>query len=216
MRVCEECGLTPLKKGRSKYCSFKCMGEARNSGATITCQQCSKVVKVWPKQAATKKFCSRSCQTAATHQRAKERQSKACPRCHVEGGVDAFGLKTNGMWHSYCKACAHQQVYERASAVEGRWKHGINKSKKCGQTWGLTFEQFAALVVLPCHYCGKPLNPTGTGLDRMDASRGYETDNVVPCCHRCNKVKMDHFSYEQMLKLAQVIRLLDQEAANAA
>jgi len=27
------------------------------------------------------------------------------------------------------------------------------------------------------------------GLDRADNSKGYELDNVVPCCGRCNRAK---------------------------
>lgn len=30
-----------------------------------------------------------------------------------------------------------------------------------------------------------------TGLDRRDSSRGYDLDNVVPCCRACNVAKND-------------------------
>lgn len=49
----------------------------------------------------------------------------------------------------------------------------------------------------PCVYCGEP--PANTwkgfidikysGLDRVDSSKGYTADNVVPSCFVCNRAK---------------------------
>ena len=35
-------------------------------------------------------------------------------------------------------------------------------------------------------------------MDRLDNSRGYEPDNVVACCPICNKVRLDHFTPDEM------------------
>ena len=54
----------------------------------------------------------------------------------------------------------------------------------------------------PCFYCGaEKSNHKVTknckegfdhnGIDRIDSSKGYTPDNVVPCCKICNKAKMD-------------------------
>lgn len=61
----------------------------------------------------------------------------------------------------------------------------------------------------PCETCGKPV--AERGLDQKDTAKGHTLDNVVPCCKRCNAVKMDHFSYEQMLRLSVTIREIDRE-----
>jgi phosphopantetheine adenylyltransferase len=64
----------------------------------------------------------------------------------------------------------------------------------------LTFEQFKELIFKPCVYCGaEKINQTkyqrgeGTlhwnGVDRVDSSKGYTIDNVVPCCKICNRAK---------------------------
>lgn len=29
------------------------------------------------------------------------------------------------------------------------------------------------------------------GVDRVDSSKGYTIDNVVPCCDICNRMKLD-------------------------
>jgi 5-methylcytosine-specific restriction endonuclease McrA len=53
----------------------------------------------------------------------------------------------------------------------------------------------------PCHYCNGPTGPTGAGLDRVDNSRGYAPDNVVPCCQECNRIKGHTVSYEHAVAI---------------
>jgi hypothetical protein len=68
----------------------------------------------------------------------------------------------------------------------------INSAGKRGLDWQLTKAQFYALTRLPCFYCEKQLldDPHDIhGLDRVDNLKGYTTDNVVPCCYMCNKMK---------------------------
>ena len=66
--------------------------------------------------------------------------------------------------------------------------------------WQLTKEQVSTLTKQNCHYCGtKPTQIakqagcngiyTYNGLDRVDNGRGYEINNVVPCCRSCNMAK---------------------------
>jgi hypothetical protein len=70
----------------------------------------------------------------------------------------------------------------------------------------LTDEEFFVLTKQNCYYCGtKPsaiiYNSNGNGrsatpyiyngVDRVDSSKGYTPDNVVPCCKQCNRAKMD-------------------------
>lgn len=87
-----------------------------------------------------------------------------------------------------------------------------SRARKRKIRFSLSREEFYALVKLPCHYCGSP--PQNKirrprvygravfryqGIDRKDNARGYTTDNVVPCCGRCNWLKSDILSYEEML-----------------
>ena len=60
-------------------------------------------------------------------------------------------------------------------------------AKQRGYNWNLTYEQFMTFWQKPCYYCGAKIKTIG--LDRVDNSRGYEIDNVVPCCTRCNLMK---------------------------
>lgn len=70
-------------------------------------------------------------------------------------------------------------------------------------SWCLTDEDFLRLTSQDCHYCGAaPANVAGTfvynGIDRMDNDRGYEPENVVPCCPKCNWAKRD-MPYDEFL-----------------
>ncbi len=76
------------------------------------------------------------------------------------------------------------------------------KAKQRGYSWELSYREAKVLVTQDCYYCGrqpsnyyhKPRANGGsfyTGLDRVDNSKGYTLDNVVPCCKWCNYGKRD-------------------------
>ena len=51
------------------------------------------------------------------------------------------------------------------------------------------------------------VNDKGIGLDKIDASKKeYSLANCVPCCGRCNWVKSDHFTKDEMVELGKVIK----------
>lgn len=71
-------------------------------------------------------------------------------------------------------------------------------AKNRGHSFNLTDEECLNLMVKNCFYCGAlPSNGkksrTSTfiysGIDRVDNSLGYQTDNCVPCCKKCNTKK---------------------------
>lgn len=67
-----------------------------------------------------------------------------------------------------------------------------------GISWTLTLEEFLSLRVGACVYCAGVLPEAGIGLDRIDNAKGYEKENLVPCCATCNYVRGDRFSSEEM------------------
>lgn len=76
----------------------------------------------------------------------------------------------------------------------------VNGAKTRGLNWALSNQEAFELMMKQCHYCGDAPDKEyghGTnrmirnGIDRVDNSRGYELDNVVPCCWDCNRIKMD-------------------------
>jgi len=71
-----------------------------------------------------------------------------------------------------------------------------------GLEWHLEYDDVKKLIALPCFYCGaENSNHKVTkncregfdynGIDRIDSSKGYEINNVVTCCKKCNTAKSD-------------------------
>lgn len=73
-------------------------------------------------------------------------------------------------------------------------------AKQKNLEYNLTEEQFVELSQKDCYYCGsKPNNIAKgktnygeyiyNGIDRIENTKGYTIDNVVPCCRICNIAK---------------------------
>lgn len=86
------------------------------------------------------------------------------------------------------------------NAKYGMYRHS---AKKRGFEFSLTKNEFKSIVLKPCKYCGQEpsnlhhaINCNGSfvsnGVDRVDSSKGYLTNNCVPCCEVCNKMKLDY------------------------
>lgn len=72
------------------------------------------------------------------------------------------------------------------------------RAKRNGKAWTLSWIEFASLIKMDCHYCGKEpsrqFKRNGavliySGLDRKNNRKGYIQGNVVACCSRCNTSK---------------------------
>lgn len=108
-----------------------------------------------------------------------------------------------------CQSCANRKKglgYRRPNSkyssarVLGSYK---GSAKTRGIAWNLTDKEFYDMIELPCVYCGdsKTSLMNGavewhpvflyTGLDRIDSSKGYSSDNIQPCCKWCNYAKRE-------------------------
>jgi hypothetical protein len=118
--------------------------------------------------------------------------------CGVEKEVRRTDLISNGV-----RSCGCLRV-ERLALAPGKaarnevlYKYKIQAEQR-GLTWALSDLMFDDLTASHCHYCGiAPANfrkgKNGgfayNGIDRKDSSKGYIHDNVVSCCHECNRLK---------------------------
>ena len=56
--------------------------------------------------------------------------------------------------------------------------------------WALDDDIAKDLMTSACVYCGLlELNVRVNGIDRLDSSKGYTSENCVPCCKSCNFMK---------------------------
>ena len=84
----------------------------------------------------------------------------------------------------------------------GRYIAYRNGAKNRGLLFNISRDEFIRLVKKRCDYCND--ENTQMGLDRVDNSVGYLLSNVVPCCEKCNRMKLtmtlDEF-YTQIEKI---------------
>lgn len=59
-----------------------------------------------------------------------------------------------------------------------------------------------------CIYCGEK-DWNKLGCDRIDNSKPHIKDNVVPCCKRCNTIKSNKFTVDEMKEIGAVIRRIE-------
>lgn len=69
-----------------------------------------------------------------------------------------------------------------------RWTSYKNGAKSRNHYFDLEPHHFIKLWKEKCMYCGRKIDTIG--IDRVDNSKGYSIDNIVPCCINCNRMKM--------------------------
>ena len=100
--------------------------------------------------------------------------------------------------------CIHKEMFSKPDG-EAALTQLLNSYKKDARYRNYEFklerEEFKNLVFSNCHYCGKPpakqlyikktINGSiiYNGIDRVDNTKGYTINNVVPCCTHCNSCK---------------------------
>lgn len=87
-----------------------------------------------------------------------------------------------------------------------RFKAGISEAKRKSREWTITFDEYSHLVSCNCTYCKVELySQTGVSLDRVDNTRGYTLDNVLPCCGSCNRIKNSILTVDEMTVVMTVL-----------
>jgi len=94
-----------------------------------------------------------------------------------------------------CKSCTakarsakkHPTVKHYGQKMRKYREYAQGASKR-GLTFNISSELFLKLITQDCTYCGETPE-TFHGVDRVDSSKGYEPDNVVSCCSKCNYAK---------------------------
>lgn len=121
-----------------------------------------------------------------------------------------------------CRKCSDRatgllsSLRNRIRPYEALYNKFVYDRHRFKQTTNLSYEDFVALAATTqCVYCGASVfwaeyglekNGSRYNLDRKDSTKGYSKDNVVVCCWLCNETKSNRFTYEQFLKIGEVLR----------
>lgn len=130
--------------------------------------------------------------------------SHTTKRVCVQCGKDFESFKTRyGKESMRCTMCnisqAKQDVKRKDRIRNYKEENGKNLNKyfndyvkgasKRGYQMELVFDRFSELVLGECHYCGHKTNGEVNGIDRVDNSIGYSSENCVTACWKCNRIK---------------------------
>lgn len=73
----------------------------------------------------------------------------------------------------------------------------------------ITLKEYEQIVSpFKCFYClSNEMGPGGYCLDRVNNSKGYTLNNVVPCCAQCNMLKGNILNHEEMIFVMKALEL---------
>lgn len=102
---------------------------------------------------------------------------------------------------------SHPAVVHRRNRKPGnRLAAAKYRSRIGGHEWNISLSDFTELISKRCYYCEGKIAEVGSGLDRMDNSKGYVYGNVVPCCRDCNLMKNSLLTFDEMVAAMNAIK----------
>jgi hypothetical protein len=151
------------------------------------------------------------------------RYGKVYWKCKCDCG-NIFASPGSALVSGLTKSCgcySHELMagYKRKAPGEASfnntWWSYQRSAKYRGLEFNLSREEFRTITQKKCHFCNKEpsqWNKKGNtfgfyvhnGIDRMDNNKGYTIDNCVPCCARCNRMKMD-MTYDEFIEQMKAI-----------
>ena len=135
--------------------------------------------------------------------------ASACNECHSI--LTKKWYENNKKRHrEYCRlwVIKNKKSYDasqkkRREKPENKYKKTIRDCKSRKLSFEITYETFLDFLSKPCYYCSSLVKGYGSNLDRIDNNKGYQIDNVLPCCGICNKIRNNFLTVEEM-KIAMI------------
>ena len=157
----------------------------------------------------------------------KQEETKTCNVCYTEQPLVDFYKSPTGSdgLRSDCKDCENEasRLRYRLSDAQrlarlaygktdkARYTRLKSNAKRRGTGFFLGRDEFIAWLnnqERGCHYCGVELNTeykrsTQLTVDRKNNAYGYSVDNIVLSCWRCNSIKSDVFTEDEMIEIGE-------------
>jgi len=118
-------------------------------------------------------------------------------------------LERNKEWREKNKKRISELNVLWSKTPRGAFSRYKTRAKKKNIEFNIGFEEFITFWQQPCTYCGLEIETIG--LDRIDSNRGYVEDNLVPCCTKCNVMKLDMPTNEFIDHCKKIIQFYEDE-----
>jgi hypothetical protein len=145
-------------------------------------------------------------------ERAKNKHTMTCWRCVCQCGNELI-VQAKHLKSGRTQSCGCRRT-KKGAAFRYVLRHYQSGARKRGLVWMLTPREFHKLTSSPCYYTGRRPSTTQVsksgetytynGIDRLDSSRGYTTDNCVPCYKEINRMK-GSIPVQEFIKLVKEI-----------
>lgn len=122
--------------------------------------------------------------------------SQSCPNCRHETHIRLAhenAMKRHNVFT--------EKEYEQKVKLLERFSQYKQGAKVRDIEYHLTYEESEKLFLSNCAYCNQPL---AFGIDRIDSTKHYTTDNTVSCCAMCNRMKNAYSKEEFFNKIKEI------------
>lgn len=120
----------------------------------------------------------------------KQGKRRSCWQCLCDCGTETWPAARNLLLGATTSCGGHKRKYitpyEKILARKFWSAKNSTILTQRNLDFTLTQQQCVVLFESSCHYCA---NDPLCGIDRVDNSKGYIPENVVPCCTNCNVAK---------------------------
>jgi len=125
------------------------------------------------------------------------------------GSVKSCGCFRKEKTDKMAKGNKWKQIPKGESGFKAIYRTYIRNAKNRNLDFELAPDEFKVLITKNCHYCNRPPSNTSrkdhnewsvfmyNGLDRVDQTKGYTKDNVLPCCKRDNYIRNTFLTVEE-------------------
>ena len=111
---------------------------------------------------------------------------------------------------------AQSRLYKRKRPYEYLYNLVVSRARSRGIDCPLSYEEFLVFTEeKTCYYCGETVEwhavstaggRNRTNLDRKDNAGGYEAQNLVVCCWRCNNARGNRYTFGEWQAMGAALR----------
>lgn len=129
-----------------------------------------------------------------------------CKKCHKEYQLKKYEnnkFKYRKEHREYWQQNKNKLNKKRRETPKGIFNRYKDAATNRNISFELSFDQFLVYWQQPCFYCADSIETCG--IDRMENLKGYQVENCIACCKKCNIMKNSMSVREWILHMKKII-----------